>query len=57
MRLHLSCIALCTQKEPQPDTFVAYGPVYCMVRDRVADAMFGRNLKQLESNVRIDRSA
>ena len=57
MRLHLSCIALCTQKEPQPDTFVAYGPVYCMVRDRVADAMFGRNLKQLESDVRIDRSA
>eukprot|EP00731_Ephydatia_muelleri_P002837 Em0001g2837a len=39
-----------SEKEPQPDTFVAYGPVYCMVRDRVADAMFGRNLKHFESD-------
>lgn len=44
-----------TQKEPQPDPFVAYGPMYCVVRDRVADAMYGRNLKRLEetSNVYI----
>lgn len=37
-----------SEEDPQPDTFVSYGPDYCMVRDCVADAMFGRNLKGLE---------
>lgn len=46
--LHSSSIVFRIQEDTQPDTFVSYGPDYCMVRDCVADAMFGRNLKGLE---------